>query len=78
VDDAIRLQEAADLAAVTDGELRRLSFQSRLLESEGGVGTWTIDAFLWGDWMGSTWACSLLRDWLLGLAGRLGPISRSP
>jgi methionine synthase II (cobalamin-independent) len=52
VDDAIRLQEAAGLAVVTDGELRRLSFQSRLLESVEGVGTWTIDAFLWGDWKG--------------------------
>jgi 5-methyltetrahydropteroyltriglutamate--homocysteine methyltransferase len=40
------------LAVVTDGELRRLSFQSRLLESVEGVGTWTIDAFLWGDWKG--------------------------
>jgi 5-methyltetrahydropteroyltriglutamate--homocysteine methyltransferase len=52
VDDAIRLQEAAGLAVVTDGELRRLSFQSRLLESVEGVGNWTIDAFLWGDWKG--------------------------
>jgi 5-methyltetrahydropteroyltriglutamate--homocysteine methyltransferase len=52
VDEAIRLQEAAGLAVVTDGEQRRLSFQSRLLESVEGMGNWTIDAFLWGDWKG--------------------------
>jgi 5-methyltetrahydropteroyltriglutamate--homocysteine methyltransferase len=52
VDEAIRLQEEAGLAVVTDGEQRRLSFQSRLLESVDGVGEWTIDAFLWGDWKG--------------------------
>jgi 5-methyltetrahydropteroyltriglutamate--homocysteine methyltransferase len=52
VDEAIRLQEEAGLAVVTDGEQRRLSFQSQLLESVEGVGEWTIDAFLWGDWKG--------------------------
>jgi 5-methyltetrahydropteroyltriglutamate--homocysteine methyltransferase len=52
VDEAIRLQEEAGLAVVTDGEQRRLSFQSGLLESVEGVGKWTIDAFLWGDWKG--------------------------
>jgi 5-methyltetrahydropteroyltriglutamate--homocysteine methyltransferase len=52
VDEAIRLQEEAGLAVVTDGEQRRLSFQSGLLESVEGVGDWTIDAFLWGDWKG--------------------------
>jgi 5-methyltetrahydropteroyltriglutamate--homocysteine methyltransferase len=52
VDEAIRLQEEAGLAVVTDGEQRRLSFQSGLLESVEGVGAWTIEAFLWGDWKG--------------------------
>ena len=52
VDEAIRLQEDVGLAVVTDGEQRRLSFQSRLLESVEGMGDWTIDAFLWGDWKG--------------------------
>jgi 5-methyltetrahydropteroyltriglutamate--homocysteine methyltransferase len=52
VDDAVQLQEAAGLAVVTDGEQRRLSFQSQLLESVEGVGEWSIDAFLWGDWKG--------------------------
>jgi len=52
VDEAIQLQENAGLAVVTDGEQRRLSFQSQLLESVEGVGAWTIDAFLWGVWHG--------------------------
>jgi len=37
VDEAIRLQEEAGLAVVTDGEQRRLSFQSGLLESVEGA-----------------------------------------
>ena len=48
VDEAIQLQEEAGLGVVTDGEQRRLSFQSQLLESVQGVGEWSIDAFLWG------------------------------
>lgn len=53
VDGAIALQEEAGLDAVTDGEQRRLSFQSQLLESVDGIGEWDIDAFLWGDWKGA-------------------------
>ncbi|MBI3241121.1 MAG: cobalamin-independent methionine synthase II family protein [Chloroflexi bacterium] len=52
VDEAIALQEEAGLEVITDGEQRRLSFQSQLLESVEGVGEWDIDAFLWGDWKG--------------------------
>ena len=50
VDDAVRLQEAAGLAVLTDGEMRRLSFQSQLTESVDGFSGWDIDAFLWGRW----------------------------
>lgn len=50
VDEAILLQEAAGLAVVTDGEMRRLSFQSQLTESVDGFSEWDIDAFLWGTW----------------------------
>jgi 5-methyltetrahydropteroyltriglutamate--homocysteine methyltransferase len=53
VDAAIALQEEAGLDVVTDGEQRRLSFQSQLLESVEGVGEWDMDAFLWGDWKGT-------------------------
>jgi 5-methyltetrahydropteroyltriglutamate--homocysteine methyltransferase len=50
VDDAIRLQEEAGLDVVTDGEMRRLSFQSQLTEAVDGFGEWDLDAFLWGEW----------------------------
>ncbi len=52
VDEAIRLQEDTGLAVVTDGEQRRLSFQSQLPEAVEGFGVWDLDAFLWGDWKG--------------------------
>ena len=50
VDDAIRLQEDAGLDVVTDGEMRRLSFQSQLPAAVEGFGEWDLDAFLWGEW----------------------------
>ena len=52
VDDAVALQEAAGLGVVTDGEMRRLSFQSQMLEAVDGFSAFDIDAFLWGDWRG--------------------------
>jgi 5-methyltetrahydropteroyltriglutamate--homocysteine methyltransferase len=50
VDDAIRLQEEAGLEVVTDGEMRRLSFQSQMTAAVDGFGDWDLDAFLWGEW----------------------------
>jgi 5-methyltetrahydropteroyltriglutamate--homocysteine methyltransferase len=50
VDAALRLQEEAGLDVVTDGEMRRLSFQSQLTEAVDGFGVWDLDAFLWGEW----------------------------
>jgi 5-methyltetrahydropteroyltriglutamate--homocysteine methyltransferase len=50
VDDAIRLQEEAGLDVVTDGEMRRLSFQSQMTAAVEGFGEWDLDAFLWGEW----------------------------
>ncbi len=50
VDWALRLQEDAGLDVVTDGEMRRLSFQSQLTEAVDGFGEWDLNAFLWGDW----------------------------
>jgi 5-methyltetrahydropteroyltriglutamate--homocysteine methyltransferase len=50
VDDALRLQENAGLDVVTDGEMRRLSFQSQMTEAVEGFGEWDLDAFLWGEW----------------------------
>jgi 5-methyltetrahydropteroyltriglutamate--homocysteine methyltransferase len=52
VDGAIEAQEAAGLEVVTDGEMRRESFQSQMTEAIGGFGEYTIDAFLWGNWRG--------------------------
>lgn len=50
VDEALRLQEDAGLDVVTDGEMRRLSFQSQLPAAVEGFGAWDLDAFLWGEW----------------------------
>ena len=52
VDEAVSLQEEAGLAVVTDGEMRRLSFQSQLPEAVEGFGSFDLDAFLWGNWRG--------------------------
>jgi 5-methyltetrahydropteroyltriglutamate--homocysteine methyltransferase len=50
VDDALALQEDAGLDVVTDGEMRRLSFQSQLPAAVEGFGAWDLVAFLWGEW----------------------------
>jgi 5-methyltetrahydropteroyltriglutamate--homocysteine methyltransferase len=50
VDEALLLQEEAGLEVVTDGEMRRLSFQSQLPAAVEGFGEWDLDAFLWGEW----------------------------
>ena len=52
VDRAISLQEDAGLPVLTDGEMRRESFQSQLVEAVEGFAGYTIDAWLWGDWHG--------------------------
>lgn len=50
VDGALRLQEEAGLDVVTDGEMRRLSFQSQMTSAVEGFGEWDLDAFMWGEW----------------------------
>ena len=52
VDSAVAAQENAGLDILTDGEMRRLSFQSQMPEAVEGFGEFDIDAFLWGDWRG--------------------------
>ena len=52
VDGAVTLQEMAGLEVVSDGEMRRLSFQSQMTEAVEGFGAWDLEAFLWGDWHG--------------------------
>jgi 5-methyltetrahydropteroyltriglutamate--homocysteine methyltransferase len=73
VDQAVALQESAGLEVVTDGEMRRTSFQSQLPEAVEGFGEWDIDAFLWGEWKGG----QAVGDWSrerpvqLGATGKL-------
>ena len=52
VDEAVALQEQAGLEVVTDGEMRRLSFQSQMTDAVQGFSGQGLDAFLWGDWHG--------------------------
>jgi len=50
VDGAIALQESGGLEIVTDGEMRRQSFQSQMTAAVSGFGEFDLDAFLWGAW----------------------------
>jgi 5-methyltetrahydropteroyltriglutamate--homocysteine methyltransferase len=50
VDDAIALQEGIGLEVVSDGEMRRQSFQSQMTAAVSGFGEFDLDAFLWGEW----------------------------
>lgn len=50
VDQAVALQESVGLRIVTDGEMRRRSFQSQMTAAVSGFGEHDLDAFLWGDW----------------------------
>src|ERR671919_2206783 len=52
VDEAVTQQEQAGLTVLTDGEMRRLSFQSQMVQAVEGFGEWDLGAFLWGDWHG--------------------------
>ena len=47
VDQAVALQEEAGLEIVTDGEMRRQSFQAQMTAAVDGFGEHTLDAFLW-------------------------------
>jgi 5-methyltetrahydropteroyltriglutamate--homocysteine methyltransferase len=74
VDHVIALQEAAGCEVVTDGELRRVSFQSQIAEAVEGFGDWDLDAFLWGDWYGEgVEAWHRPRPPNLGVVGKLVP-----
>jgi 5-methyltetrahydropteroyltriglutamate--homocysteine methyltransferase len=73
VDGAVALQEAAGLEVVTDGEMRRLSFQSQLPAAVEGFGAWDLEAFLWGNWHGDEAVGDLSRPRpaRLGVTGQL-------
>ncbi len=72
VDDAIALQEEAGLEVVTDGEMRRLSFQSQMTQAVEGFGEWDIDAFLWGEWHGG----DAVGDWSGERPADLGVVAK--
>lgn len=73
VDEVVALQEEAGVEIITDGEVRRLSFQSQMTEAVDGFGEYGLDAFLWGDWHGDAavgdWSRARPRS--LGVVGRL-------
>lgn len=73
VDRALELQERAGLSVVTDGEMRRESFQSQMVEAVEGFGERTIDAYLWGEWYGeeAVGDKSVARPEFLGVVGKL-------
>lgn len=52
VDAAVALQEGAGLPVVTDGEMRRESFQAQLTAAVEGFSDHDLSAFLWGRWRG--------------------------
>ncbi len=71
VDDAIALQEEVGLEVVTDGEMRRESFQSQMTAAVGGFGEFNLDAFLWGDWYDEQGLQSKPRPAKLGVVSKL-------
>ena len=71
VDDAIALQESVGLEIVTDGEMRRQSFQSQMTAAVGGFGDFTMDAFLWGDWRDAGGVHRIPRPARLGVVSKL-------
>ena len=73
VNQAVAAQEEAGLETLTDGEMRRLSFQSQMPEAVEGFGEFDLDAFLWGDWKGDERVGHLRRERpsTLGVTGRL-------
>ena len=72
VDQSIALQHEVGLEIITDGEMRRLSFQSLIPDSVDGFGTYDLDAFLWGDWHGDR----AVGDWSLSRPQTLGVVKK--
>jgi 5-methyltetrahydropteroyltriglutamate--homocysteine methyltransferase len=72
VDQAVALQEDAGLEVVTDGEMRRLSFQSQMTAAVEGFGEYDINAFLWGKWYGD----EEVGDWEMDRPKTLGVVGK--
>jgi 5-methyltetrahydropteroyltriglutamate--homocysteine methyltransferase len=71
VDQAITLQESAGLKVVTDGEMRRQSFQSQMTAAVSGFGRADLNAFLWGNWRDEHGVYKIARPARIGVVGRL-------
>ncbi len=72
VDQAIGVQEEAGLEVVTDGEMRRQSFQSQMTAAVEGFGEPNLDAFLWGEWHGD----AQVGNWVLERPPKLGVVGK--
>jgi 5-methyltetrahydropteroyltriglutamate--homocysteine methyltransferase len=71
VGDAIALQESVGLEIVTDGEMRRQSFQSQMTAAVDGFGEHGLDAFLWGNWHDDEGVHRISRPPRLGVVSKL-------
>jgi len=71
VDEAVGLQEGAGLEIITDGEMRRQSFQSQMTAAVSGFGEFGLDAFLWGEWHDETGVHKTRRPRRLGAVAKL-------
>jgi 5-methyltetrahydropteroyltriglutamate--homocysteine methyltransferase len=71
VDEAVALQENVGLEIVTDGEMRRQSFQSQMTAAVSGFGEFDLDAFLWGEWHDEQGVHHTPRPRWLGATGKL-------
>ncbi|HMA80035.1 MAG TPA: hypothetical protein VKR81_04060 [Candidatus Binatia bacterium] len=71
VDEAVGLQEGAGLEIITDGEMRRQSFQSQMTAAVSGFGEFGLDAFLWGEWRDETGVHKTRRPRRLGAVAKL-------
>jgi 5-methyltetrahydropteroyltriglutamate--homocysteine methyltransferase len=72
VREVVAMQEAAGMPVVTDGELRRESFQSELTAAVSGFAGVGMDAWLWGTWHSETLGEMVVeRPAELGVVGRL-------
>jgi methionine synthase II (cobalamin-independent) len=71
VNEAVSLQESVGLEIVTDGEMRRQSFQSQMPAAVSGFGAFDLDAFLWGQWYDEHGVQKKRRPRRLGTNGKL-------
>jgi 5-methyltetrahydropteroyltriglutamate--homocysteine methyltransferase len=71
VDEAIALQEEVGLQIVTDGEMRRQSFQSQMTVAVSGFGNFDLGAFLWGEWYDEQGVRKTRRPRRLGAVAKL-------